>query len=187
MGFTDYQKYRRVSVAVIAAIICAGLQAASAEPAGDADTADVQIDAGPLGDTLRTISLRTGTPIIFSEDLVAGRTAPALAGRYAGGAAVRAALAGSGLKVTQGRGGVLRIEAPASAPEPDVVSRTIPDGLSDEDKVRGDEEADLRIDRVTVTGTRLRGIAPESSPLQVFTRDDILGSGARRRPCRNAA
>ncbi len=178
MGFTDYQKYRRVSVAVIAAIICAGLQAASAEPAGDADTADVQIDAGPLGDTLRTISLRTGTPIIFSEDLVAGRTAPALAGRYAGGAAVRAALAGSGLKVTQGRGGVLRIEAPASAPEPDVVSRTIPDGLSDEDKVRGDEEADLRIDRVTVTGTRLRGIAPESSPLQVFTRDDILGSGA---------
>lgn len=36
MGFTDYQKYRRVSVAVIAAIICAGLEAASAEPAGDA-------------------------------------------------------------------------------------------------------------------------------------------------------
>lgn len=177
MGFTDYQKYRRVSVAVIAAILCAGMQTAISEPGRDADTADVQIGAGPLGDTLRTISLRTGTPIIFSEDLVAGRTAPALAGRYAGGEAVRAALAGSGLEVTQGRGGVLRIEAPASAPAPEEVSQTLPDRPSDTDEVRGEEEADLRIDRVTVTGTRLRGIAPESSPLQVFTRDDILGSG----------
>ena len=94
MGFTDYQKYRRASVAVIAAILCAGMQTAISEPGRDADTAEVQIGAGPLGDTLRTISLRTGTPIIFSEDLVAGRTAPALAGRYAGGEAVREELYG---------------------------------------------------------------------------------------------
>jgi iron complex outermembrane recepter protein len=36
----------------------------------------------------------------------------------------------------------------------------------------------LRIDSVTVTGTSLRGFAPESSPLQVFDREEILGSGA---------
>ena len=36
----------------------------------------------------------------------------------------------------------------------------------------------LRADKVTVTGTSLRGLAPESSPLQVYGRDEVLGSGA---------
>ena len=49
MGFTDYQKYRRASVAVIAAILCAGMQTAISEPGRDGDTADVQIGAGEAG------------------------------------------------------------------------------------------------------------------------------------------
>ena len=35
----------------------------------------------------------------------------------------------------------------------------------------------LIADTILVTGTSLRGLAPETSPLQVYDHDDILGSG----------
>ncbi|MDP3459505.1 MAG: STN domain-containing protein, partial [Hyphomonas sp.] len=172
MGYTDNRKRGLLGAAALSAFIWLGAGAAAAEPGGGG--IELQIEAGPLGDVLRTISLRTGTPVIFSEELVAGRRAPALSGTYAGADAVRAVLAGSGLVATEGRGGGLRIEeAPARPETPEVLSAR----PADRAEAQGAAEVDLRFDQVTVTGTSLRGFAPESSPLLVFGRDEILRSG----------
>ena len=42
----------------------------------------------------------------------------------------------------------------------------------------GEATQSIPIDEIIVTGTNIRGIAPESSPVRTFDRDDILNSGA---------
>jgi iron complex outermembrane recepter protein len=145
-------------------------------------TTTFSLPAAPLGDALRAFSVETGVPVIFTEALVSGRSSRAVMNASNAVAALGALLEGSGLEAVAGAGGyVIRRKAGepdrrtenagGAAPVPEPV-QTQPDK-----RAEAEEDADLRIDRVLVTGTSLRGIAPESSPIQVFTRDDILGSG----------
>ena len=42
----------------------------------------------------------------------------------------------------------------------------------------GEATQSIPIDEIIVTGTNIRGIAPDSSPVRTFSREDILNSGA---------
>lgn len=173
MGSTYNLKRSLAGAAALALVLNATGWTASAQSSGAAPPETLSIAAGPLGDVLSEISLRTGTPVIFAEDLVAGRRAPPVSGTLSAAEAVGLALAGSGLEVRSGESGALRIVAAAAHSQlaADLPVRRRPG----QDPVQ--EEADLRIDQVTVTGTSLRGFAPESSPLLVFDREAIRQSG----------
>lgn len=175
MGSTYNLKRSLAGAAALSLILNAPCWTALAQSSGGAASEELTLAAGPLGDVLSEISLRTGTPIIFAEDLVAGRQAPSVSGAHTAAEAARLALAGSGLEVRASQSGALRVvrvaahsrpvaEPPVKRPEPETA-----------EPLRA--EAELRIDQVSVTGTSLRGIAPESSPLQIYSRADILGSG----------
>lgn len=173
MGSSYNLKRSLAGAAALALILNATGWTASAQSSETGRSETLAIAAGPLGDVLSEISLRTGVPVIFAEELVAGRRAPAVSGTYSAETAVRLVLAGTALEVRAGQSGALRVVAAPSHSQPlaDAPVRR----PAQSEAIR--EEADLRIDRVTVTGTSLRGIAPDSSPLQVYSREDILGSG----------
>ncbi len=183
MGYTDKNRRRAfgaAAVSIIALIAAAGPAVAQAADAVDAQ--EFSIGQGPLADALRAISLRTGVPIIFSESVVAGRATSGVTGYYGTQTALAELLRGSGLEAVPGAGGyVIRVQATdgVGAPEqPSPARSRQPERVPVPSRAGAPgEEADLRIDRVTVTGTSLRGIAPESSPLQIYSREDILGSG----------
>jgi len=175
MGSTYNLKRSLAGAAALSLILNAPCWTALAQSSGGAASEELTLAAGPLGDVLSEISLRTGTPIIFAEDLVAGRQAPSVSGAHTAAEAARLALAGSGLEVRASQTGALRVVRAAAHSQPvaePLVKRPEPETV---EPVRA--ETELRIDQVTVTGTSLRGIAPESSPLQIYSREDILGSG----------
>jgi iron complex outermembrane receptor protein len=76
--------------------------------------------AQPLGAALRQLARETALPILFADDAVAGRQAPALQGRFTPRQALDQLLQGSGLSVEQ-RGG-----AYAVVPAPPAPQRTAP-------------------------------------------------------------
>lgn len=183
MGYTDKITRSVVGAAAVSVIaLIAGAGPALAQTVDASSGREFSVGQGPLADALRAISLRTGVPIIFSEALIAGHTTSGVTGYLGTEAALAELLRDTGLEAVPGAGGyVIRVQAtgigadpaqvgPARPPQPERVPG--PSGAG----APGDE-TDLRIDRVTVTGTSLRGIAPESSPLQVYSREDILGSG----------
>ncbi len=155
------------------------VQPAWAQP-GDQPT--LSIPASSLGDALRTFSVQAGVPVIFTEALVSGRSSNAVTNAANAEAALKTLLEGTGLEAVAGAGGYV-IRQKANTPERGEQNAgeaaPIPERVSPQQGAQGaaQDEADLRIDRVTVTGTSLRGIAPESSPLQIYSREDILASG----------
>tara|TARA_R110001606_G_scaffold375415_1_gene533678 strand:+ start:101 stop:2860 length:2760 start_codon:yes stop_codon:yes gene_type:complete len=179
---TSLFKTRLFSAAAATIILSSGMGGAQAETPAPGGEVAFNIDAPLLGDALRAFGAQSGTPILFPEALVAGRAAPGLQGSFAPDAALERLLQGSGLEAVKGQGGAVIIRqragtpepaaAPAHRPQEDTPARTLPE----RSQADGDTGT-LRIDTVTVTGTSLRGIAPESSPLQVYSRDEILGSG----------
>lgn len=155
------------------------VQPALAQPQ---DAAALSIPSSPLGDALRAFSAQAGVPVIFTEALVSGRSSSAVRNIADAQAALEALLEGTGLEAVAGAGGYVirqKNNTPERGTQNAGEAAAVPGRVSPQPGTRSGAEAepDLRIDRVLVTGTSLRGIAPESSPLQVFTRDEILGSG----------
>ncbi len=144
-----------------------------------AETAPIAIPAAPLGDALRAFSVQTGLPVMFSEQQVHGLTANAVRGELAPADALQRMLSGTGLTVTRGRGGAFLLNTAADEGDEGNASG---DSTPKEEPVSvvtetPQDSPELRADTVYVTGTSLRGLAPESSPLQIYTRDDVIASG----------
>ncbi|KCZ57689.1 TonB-dependent receptor [Hyphomonas chukchiensis] len=175
-------KTRLFSAAASTIILSAGMGGVHAETPTPSGEVAFSIDAPMLGDALRAFGAQSGTPILFSEALVAGRAAPRVNGTFAPTDALDRLLQGSGLEAVKGQGGAVIIRKRTAVPEAAVAPARLARGqapaeiLPDTSRAEA-EPGTLRVDTVTVTGTSLRGIAPESSPLQIYSREDILGSG----------
>lgn len=74
---------------------------------------DIDLHAPNLAEALNGLSEQTGAPIVFSYDLVRGRSAPAITGRYTLLAALHALLQDSGLAGGLSDKGVLTVAAAA--------------------------------------------------------------------------
>ncbi|WP_084397093.1 TonB-dependent receptor [Henriciella aquimarina] len=169
---------QRLLSAVAVGVVSAWAGPVQAEPREE--RVQLSIEALPLGEALRAFSEQTGRPVLFSDAQVAGLSAVPVEGVLAPEAALARLLEGSGLEAVGGAGDTIVIRtrqaaplSPEAAPPQEEAVRTVPDRATGPDQ----EEGALRIGTVKVTGTSLRGIAPESSPLQVYDRDDILNSG----------
>ncbi len=109
-----------------------------------------------LGVSLRTVATLFGRNLAVPSDLVAGRTGPAIDGRYSFEEAVALLLRGSGLEaVPAGRGLAVRRTTAAVS--------TADDAVADED--------------IVVTGSRIRGASPAGARVVTIDREDIERSG----------
>jgi outer membrane receptor protein involved in Fe transport len=127
-------------------------QPATAQPQA---AIDYDIPAQDLGETLRAIARLSGHDILFVSDVVKGRLAPPVKGRYKLEEAIRTALAGSGL-VVEYRAGAALIQQPAASSDHESAAASNP--------------------VITVTGTRIRG-AGSASPVTVTTRQQLEQAG----------
>ncbi|MEO1168738.1 MAG: TonB-dependent receptor [Pseudomonadota bacterium] len=162
---------RLMTGGALAAVACT-LTAAPYAAHAQAPAYSFDQPAQPMADALRAFARASGQQITFDEAAVRGKRAPALRGRYAPGVALGRLLAGSGLEATRGSSGVYIVRAA-------VVSNSV-GGLGDADERVRQNERLLEASRgvpIVVTGTNIRGIAPESSPVLVYDRDQIRDSG----------
>ncbi|HTU11570.1 MAG TPA: TonB-dependent receptor [Allosphingosinicella sp.] len=134
-----------------AAIFCAA--PAAAQPA-----LDYALPAQPLSQSLRDVASRSGTNVIAPSDLVGGRQAQALRGRFGPREAVQRLLSGTGLRVSEIDGSLIVMRGADSM------------AAGEEGEGRGAEA-------IVVTGSNLRGAEP-TSPLVRIGREEIDRTGA---------
>ena len=152
--------------------------------AGSAAAEDVRFDieAQPLAKALLAFNEQSGRTVAAPRELVANKNAPAVRGEMEPEAALQMLLSGAGLKVTELPTGAYTVTL-AYADDMESGSRPFRTAqIAEEDAVReigepndGDEQ---EYDTIIVTGTNIRGLAPESSPVRSFSREDILDTGA---------
>lgn len=159
--------------ALLAVSLCAALPAA----AQALPPRDVQLPAGPLQQSLNTLAVQSGIQLLFAADSVAGRQAPALAGRYAPPDALQRLLAGQGLRAEQRSPGVFVIRSVAAGGGgPAAAAAT------------AEAPAPTALGRVTVSASTARmpqGETAMPNTITVLTREDIaqqlaLGSDVSR-------
>lgn len=173
-------------------------------PSGGADevpqTADASqgfdIPSQPLSEALAEFARQSKINVVAPSALTRGRTSGAVSGEMPPAEALRRLTNDSAFDIhAQEDGSFILVQAVAGVPksQPLRLAQSIPpvapsdpaegerpqrngDPDAERDAARSEEER--RLGRVTVTGTLIRGLAPESSPLLVFDRDEILQSGA---------
>ncbi|WP_448659192.1 TonB-dependent receptor domain-containing protein [Sphingomonas sp. CJ99] len=134
-----------------------GLYLVMAMPAMAQSARDYDLPAQPLGTMLGEIGRLSGRNVMVASELVEGRTAPALKGRFDVAAALATVLTGSGLRAERmGDGFIIRRTRPGPAPD------------------RVDTGADGEI---VVTGTRIRGSGPVGANVVTIDREAIDQSG----------
>ncbi len=106
----------QLTLAIAIAFSMPAAAQAQAQPGPEAgpEATPISIAAQPLGDALNELAAATGTPIAFSQALVAGKTAPAVSGRLTPREAVERLLLGSGLRAEpRGASGIVITAPPA--------------------------------------------------------------------------
>ena len=183
MNSTRYDRQILMRAAAVAVICAAGAAEVQADEATERQVVEFQIGATSLDAALQQFSAQSGAPLLFSKARVAGQGTKGVSGSFDPETALDQLLKGTGFKAVRGEGQafLIREETVQSeptvrpAPEPDRVEKT---PVAPEPDPEDADSDTLRADKITVTGTSLRGLAPESSPLQVYGRDEVLGSGA---------
>jgi len=147
-------------------------QTQEAGPAGTQQAAVYRFDipAQPLSDALRAFAQASGQQVSFDGAALQGVTARPLNGEYTAEEALRRLLQGTSIDFRRGRQGVwmvgpLQPAAQATGRQTSPAASTGADG----------EAAEL--DRIMVTGTRLRGVVDLSQPSISMTRDEIDRAG----------
>ena len=139
------------------------------------------IEAQPLSKALLAFSEQSDIVVSVPTQLVSGKEAPAVKGDIAPDEALDKLLQGSGLEYDRDRdGGVMIVQAAlqeARRDEPFRMAQVGQRPSSDTNSLIETNDGDDR-DVIVVTGTSIRGVTPESSPLDIYTRDDIRESGA---------
>ncbi|MBU1286378.1 MAG: TonB-dependent receptor plug domain-containing protein, partial [Alphaproteobacteria bacterium] len=178
--------FKRYFVSIAAVALAAGSPGgpAWADPFNASETVHLTIDEDTLGASLHAFGKQSGAQILFSETSVSGRAGVRLDGTYTAAAALEALLNGTDLEAVRGQGNTFIIRHRNNNKKKETLKDPdLPQRISDTASVVSDAEADasspepLMVDKIIVTGTSLRGVTPESSPLQIYSRDDILGSG----------
>ncbi len=152
-----------------------------------------EIDAQALDTALIEFSEQADIQLVVRGELVTGLESDGLRGEFTPRTALAALLDDTGLTYTaigKDSVAVATDERGASdsknlvSPTPVLMAQNQRQTLqasTTDDPVAESEEADKEprpLDEIIVTGTHIRGIAPESSPILSFDRDAILATGA---------
>lgn len=155
-------RYRlHVGLFVALAVLVAGNTAHAQQRNVESTPQDYSITASSLGDALNQLATQSKLQIVYSPELVGGKTAPAVSGRQTWREALQKLLAGSGLEwgFVNDTTVVIRQSGNAVKPKPAVSPHR-----QTEKPEQKPEPTTLQ--GVTVTGTRIRG---GSTPSLVIT------------------
>lgn len=152
-----------LSSALAGVLYVGSLGHAAAQPA---PVYQFDIPAENLSQSLKDFSAASSQQIVFSDDAIGVRKAPALHGSYTIDQALAILLTGTDLHVETSKSGVLMVK-PKNA-----------QAASEEGAAAPESNAPEAPETVVVTGTNIRGAYPESSPLQSYSRDQIKATGA---------
>lgn len=160
-------------------------------PAAAQPSVPVSIPAGSLESGLHALAAQTGQQLMYSADLVAGRTSAALYGEYTPEDALQRLLKGSGIVATRAGPKAIVLKAaeralPASTSPAPAEDRNQGRPFDDEARppIAAAPQAEpaaasvaTTVDELEVTGTLIRGAGQGPSPLIVLGRDDLDRSG----------
>lgn len=107
-----------LSHAMIVALGASLLAFAPVAAAQQQEAREFSLASQPLGDALNRLAQAADVQILVPPDLVRGRTAPALTGKYTVGQALDRLLAGSGLTHRSTRSGVITVSRAEEPPRP---------------------------------------------------------------------
>lgn len=158
---TGARGFRRLPALGLLSLAIALAHAMPVHAQGAGETRDYAISSQPLSTALNQLALAADRQIMVPPELVRGRTAPALTGRYSVDAALQQLLAGSGLGYEVTSNGTLVIK---QVP-PDLPDRSARPAPATSQKAEREPEP-TTLQSVTVTGTRIRG---GSTPSPVIT------------------
>lgn len=133
----------------------------------------VTIEAQSLGDALIEVGRRYGASIYADDALTRGKRAPRVSGTLNAEQAIARLLAGSGLTYERSQGGFVITRRSAARPRPSTTPGQEQPARAD----RAAQEQDAEPSIIVVTGTNIRGVVPDSSPLEVFSREDVIATG----------
>jgi iron complex outermembrane recepter protein len=178
------------SSALAAALACPGASSAGAP------LAVLDIPGGPLPASLQALERQTGLQILYNPAVVAGRRAPAIRGRFSTEAALRRLVDGDGLDVIWSgpRTVGLRARSSMAFRTTTALDQPIATAQADAPETRGSGTASPpaaavrpgsltkgaqpltatgAAAEVVVTGTHIRGVQANASPLVQVTRTDL--------------
>jgi len=135
------------------------------------------IGALPLDEALKAYGRITGRQLLYTAELVAGRTAAPLQGRYSADEALRRLLPPAGIGFRQAGDRVIVLFAtPAAQKRPR--ERHPPARQSEPSRSANDDVAIAASEaEIVVTGTNIRGQHRGPSPIDIISRDDIDRGG----------
>ena len=161
---------------------CFMMSAAAAQKPAE-PVKEFHIAAQSLDAALKSYAFTTNKQVMFTTDIVEGKQATPVEGEMTDAEALQKLLAGSGLVFETRNTNVILVRTAAQQQAVvnqgggTVVVEEIERGDPSIEEDTAGADAKKR-DEITVTGTLIKGIAPESSPVQTFDREDILESGA---------
>lgn len=141
----------------------------------------------PLSEALAEFARQSKANVVAPSSLTRGKVSAAVAGEMTPADALARLVVNAGLQIKQSDTGAFIVaQAVASGPKPvqtQLVQTPInrPEATLQTDELPSDadeQEEPLRQEKVTVTGSLIKGFAPDSSPLQMYSREDILDSGS---------
>ena len=156
---------------------------------GTGDRYDFRIDAGALGPALDQIYAQTGVQLIYPHDLVQQAGITPVNGHYTIEEALSIMLKGTGFSGGLTKGGVIVISLNQDREEAPMTSGTLKKSLlasvgvlmfgaahaQDVERVEDDEKQE--VDNITVTGTNIKGVSDQFSPVTSISREDIVLQG----------
>lgn len=151
------------------------------------DTYEFDIESKEVGQALTDYSIATGQQVLFNDADIKGKTANELAGTYTATEAVQLLLDDTGVQYRVDANGTLlvgneSVRQPAAPSQEEERPFRLAQAAQGDDveavEATEIEDEEARQDVIVVTGTNIRGMAPDSSPVFTYDRDDILNSGA---------
>lgn len=151
---------------------------------------EYNIPPSDMSEALQAFSEQSDAEIIYAEKDVAEKTTEGVEGEYSRERALEEIIGDSGLVYEVSSDGVIIIKTAlldvkqAEATQRFRVAqadRAASQSVETIDRSETDDpvqEEDAGRDEIIVTGTNIRGIAPESSPVRTYNREDIQISGA---------
>ena len=140
---------------------------------------EVRLAKGPLGAALFALGRQTGTQILFTSDMVAGRSGPAVSGRMTAAEALDRLLVGVDLEVQRMTGKVFVLRARAqliSTAGPARAQDTDADGQPVSPLVQATPEDPTLLSEIVV-GSHIRGAKDSASPVIILDRESLDRAG----------
>lgn len=181
------------------AALCTILALAATAVQAQNTTYQFDLPAQPLADALRAVGRQASRNILFDPALVEGISVPALRAELTVSDAVSQLLTGTKLSTQEIAPDTVLIQSSTrdTAKKPVASKTTVVEGtngytrLAQAETVASQASSDvaagtseplserrIELEEIIVTGTNIRGVYPSSSPVEIYTAEDIARSGA---------